>query len=105
MTDDARSEHLSDPVPYTTGERVFGPPGGTFDPDWAATALRSHRPDLTHADSVRLVERAWELLRENGLRDAALADAVAATLTPDDRRLADTVAAVATETARFYLDR
>jgi len=105
VTDDARSEHLSDPVPYTTGERVFGPPGGTFDPDWAATALRSHRPDLTHAESVRLIGRAWDVLREKGLRDAALADAVAATLESDDRALADTVAAVATETARFYLDR
>lgn len=104
MTDDARGEQLSDPVPYTTGERVFGPPGGTFDPDWAATALRSHRPDLTHAESVRLIGRAWDLLREKGLRDAALADAVAE-LTPDDRPLADVVAAVATETARFYLDR
>ncbi len=105
MTDDARGEQLSDPVPYSTGERVFGPPGGTFDPDWAATALRSHRPDLTHADSVRLIGAAWDLLREKGLRDAALADAVAETVASDDRPLADIVAAVATETARFYLDR
>lgn len=90
----------TDPKPYSTGERVFGPPNGTFDPDWAATALRSNRPELDHSTSVRLVERAWELLRANGLRGQELADALE--LEPG---LASAVSDVATETARFYLDR
>ncbi|MBM7413991.1 MULTISPECIES: hypothetical protein [Nocardiaceae] len=90
----------TDPKPYSTGERVFGPPNGTFDADWAATALRSNRPELDHATSVRLVEKAWDLLRSQGLRGGELADAL--DLEPG---LASAVSDVATETARFYLDR
>lgn len=89
-----------DPQSYSSGERVFGPPRGTFDPDWAATALRSNRPELDFATSVRLVETAWELLRTRDLRGAALAAEL--DLEPS---LADAVAAIATETAQFYLDR
>jgi len=95
---------MSDPKPYSSGERVFGPPSGTFDPDWAATALRSHRPDLDHATSVRLVERAWDLLQSRGMRGRELADALSAEGSVD-AGLALTVADVATETAQLYLDR
>ena len=90
--------------PYSSGERVFGPPRGTFDADWAATALRSNRPTLDHPTSVRLVELAWDLLRSRDLRG----DALAAALHSDhdiDPDTAHDVAAVATETAGFYLDR
>ncbi len=89
-----------EPSSYTTGERVFGPPRGTFDADWAATALRSNRPELDFPTSVRAVEQAWKLLRTQNLRGSALADAL--DLEPD---LAAAVAAVATEIAEFYLDR
>ncbi|MBX5331926.1 hypothetical protein HQO90_13110 [Rhodococcus fascians] len=89
-----------EPTSYSSGERVFGPPNGTFDADWAATALRSNRPELDHPTSVRLVERAWELLRSSNLRGEPLATAL--DLEPG---LASAVAAVATETAELYLDR
>ena len=89
---------------YSTGERVFGPPNGTFDADWAATALRSNRPDLDFPTSVKLVEEAWELLRTRDLRGAALASELATTQSLETE-LAAAVAAVATETAEFYLDR
>lgn len=93
-----------EPQSYSSGERVFGPPRGTFDADWAATALRSTRPDLDHPTSVRLMDRAWGLIREEGLRGDALAAALAERDGVDSVIAAD-VAAVGTEIARFYLDR
>lgn len=89
-----------DPQSYSSGERVFGPPRGTFDADWAATALRSLRPELDHPTSVQLVTRAWDLLRTRDLRGATLTSAL--DLEPG---LATAVSAVATETAELYLDR
>ena len=88
-----------EPKSYSSGERVFGPPNGTFDADWAATALRSNRPELDHPTSVRLVEQAWELLRSRDLRGEELTRAL--DLEPE---LAAAVSAVATETAELYLD-
>lgn len=90
--------------PYSSGERVFGPPRGTFDPDWAATALRSLRPDLDHADAVRLITHGWELVRTGELRGPALVVELgrAGDLEPE---LAAVVGAVVTETAELYLDR
>ncbi|MGB3770016.1 MAG: hypothetical protein WBA00_02620 [Rhodococcus sp. (in: high G+C Gram-positive bacteria)] len=96
---------MDDPRPYSTGERVFGPPNGTFDPDWAATALRSNRPELDHATSVRLVEQAWELLRTENLRGRELADALEREPALLEPGLAGAVSDIATETAQFYLDR
>jgi hypothetical protein len=93
-----------EPQSYSSGERVFGPPRGTFDADWAATALRSTRPDLDHQTSVRLMDCAWALIREEGLRGDALATALAAGEDVDAVTAAD-VAAVGTEIAQFYLDR
>ena len=101
----------TDPPPghrqrYTCGERVFGPPRGTFDADWAATALRSLRPELDHPTSVSLVATAWTILRERDLRGAELATALRAGAPGvEPPELADAVAAVATETAQLYLDR
>jgi hypothetical protein len=88
------------PQSYSSGERVFGPPRGTFDADWAAVALRSLRPELDHPTSVRLVTQAWDLLRTRDLRGAELTAAL--DLEPG---LAAVVSAVATETAELYLDR
>ena len=90
-----------EPKSYSSGERVFGPPNGTFDADWAATALRSNRPELDHPTSVRLVEQAWEILRTQGLRGERLTAALDLDLEPG---LAAAVSAVATETAELYLD-
>ncbi|GAA1880337.1 MAG: hypothetical protein INR72_12280 [Williamsia herbipolensis] len=93
-----------EPQSYSSGERVFGPPRGTFDADWAATALRSTRPDLDHPTSVRLMERAWGLIREDGIRGDELAAALIERDGVDATTAAD-VAAVGTEIAQFYLDR
>ncbi len=93
-----------EPQSYSSGERVFGPPRGTFDADWAATALRSTRPDLDHPTSVRLMERAWELIREEGLRGDALARTLADRDGVDTVTAAD-VSAVGSEIGQFYLDR
>jgi hypothetical protein len=88
------------PQSYSSGERVFGPPRGTFDADWAASALRSLRPELDHPRSVLLVTQAWDLLRTRDLRGAELAAELDV-----EPGLAAVVAAVATETAELYLDR
>jgi hypothetical protein len=88
------------PQSYSSGERVFGPPRGTFDADWAASALRSLRPELDRPRSVLLVARAWDLLRTRDLRGAELAAELDV-----EPGLAAAVSAVATETAELYLDR
>lgn len=93
-----------DPTSYTSGERVFGPPNGTFDADWVATALRSVRPELDHATSVRMIERAWGLLRSEDLRGDQLAAALDAEQDMEPG-LAKSISAVATEAAELYLDR
>lgn len=93
-----------EPQSYSSGERVFGPPRGTFDSDWAATALRSNMPGIDFPTSVRLMERAWELLRSRDLRGAALAQALG-DLDDVEADDAAAAAAVATEIAEFYLDR
>ncbi|MBT0566169.1 hypothetical protein [Williamsia sp. CHRR-6] len=90
-----------EPAPYSSGERVFGPPRGTFDADWAATALRSNVPELDHPTSVRLVTQAWELVRDDDLRGAPLTAALVEQGVDAD--VAQHVSAVATETAQFYL--
>lgn len=95
-----------EPQSYSSGERVFGPPRGTFDADWAATALRSNVPGLDFATSVRVMEYAWELVQLRDLRGATLADALSdSTAVSVDSDLARAAAAVATEIAEFYLDR
>ncbi|MFC8181439.1 hypothetical protein CH293_18730 [Rhodococcus sp. 14-2470-1b] len=95
-----------EPQSYSSGERVFGPPRGTFDADWAATALRSNVPGLDFATSVRVMEYAWELVQSRDLRGATLADALSdSTAVSVDSDLARAAAAVATEIAEFYLDR
>ncbi len=89
---------------YSSGERVFGPPGGTFDADWAATALRSLHPGLDHTRSVRLTSAGWDLLRTRGLRGPALADALRQAWADQDLGddLARDAAAVVTETVDLY---
>ena len=65
--------------PYGEGERVFGPPQGTFDPEWAARLLLDRLPGLGWDEGCALAEAAWAALRSVGRPDP---DAVA-------RRLAD----------------
>lgn len=93
-----------DPKSYSSGERVFGPPNGTFDADWIAAALRSVRPELDHPTSVHLIEQAWELLRGQDLRGERLTAALDADGAMD-AELAASVSAVASEAAELFLDR
>lgn len=55
---------------YGEGERVFGPPQGSYDADWVAAAARSHDPGLSDVLARDFAARAWEHLRELGRLDA-----------------------------------
>lgn len=64
---------------YGEGERVFGPPQGSYDADWVASAARQRDPGLPPETAALLADRAWPLLREQGALDApALARALMA---------------------------
>lgn len=65
--------------PYVEGERVFGPPAGTYDADWVASAARQRDPGLPAETASLLARAAWPALRELGELDApALARALLA---------------------------
>ena len=55
---------------YGEGERVFGPPQGSYDADWVAAAARSKDPGLPEETARELAVYAWEHLRETGALDA-----------------------------------
>ena len=48
---------------YGEGERVFGPPDGTYDPEWVAAAAREAEPGLPFEEAHRLAVAAWWHLR------------------------------------------
>ena len=56
--------------PYVEGERVFGPPSGTYDADWVAAAARQQDPGLPPETAAMLARQAWPLLQEVGELDA-----------------------------------
>lgn len=58
------------PSGYGEGERVFGPPVGTYDADWVAAAARAQDPGLPEAMARELAVYAWEHLRAVGELDA-----------------------------------
>lgn len=59
------------PAPlYGEGERVFGPPQGTFDPEWAARLLLDRLPDLGWDDACALSGAALSALRASARADA-----------------------------------
>ena len=49
---------------YGEGERVFGPPTGTYDADWVAASACSHDPGLDRELARRLAVEAWQHLGE-----------------------------------------
>jgi hypothetical protein len=49
---------------YDEGERVLGPPQGTYDADWVAQAARRADPGLPEETARELAIYAWEHLRE-----------------------------------------
>lgn len=60
---------------HSSGERVFGPPLGTYDADWVASAVTAADPAVPAADAQRLAALAWQLLR-GGTAPEALPDAL-----------------------------
>lgn len=55
---------------YDEGERVFGPPQGTYDADWVAATARTADPGLPEETARELAIYAWEHLRAVGELDA-----------------------------------
>lgn len=49
---------------YGEGERVFGPPQGSYDADWVANSARTADPGLPEETARELAVYAWEHLRE-----------------------------------------
>ena len=55
---------------YGEGERVFGPPSGTYDADWVAGAARRADPGLPIETALLLAGQAWDALRSGTEPDA-----------------------------------
>ena len=55
---------------YGEGERVFGPPQGSYDADWVAAAARAHDPGLPEETARELAVYAWDHLRAIRVLDA-----------------------------------
>ena len=49
---------------YGEGERVFGPPQGSYDADWVASAARTADPGLPPETARELAVYAWDHLRD-----------------------------------------
>ena len=55
---------------YGEGERVFGPPQGSYDADWVANTARTADPGLPEHLARELSVYAWDHLRAIGELDA-----------------------------------
>ena len=73
------------------GERVFGPPQGSYDVDWVAASARTADPGLPEETACLLAAQAWEHLREIRELDAP---EVARRLLVDNRQSGATAANV-----------
>lgn len=76
---------------YGEGERVFGPPQGTYDADWVASSARQADPGLPHETAVLLARDAWLHLRQAGATDPT---EIARRLLADHRQAGATAANV-----------
>lgn len=61
---------MSSEQSYGEGERVFGPPAGSFDADWVASLARQQDPGLPPETARLLAGQAWGHLRSIGSPDA-----------------------------------
>ncbi|MGQ7294861.1 hypothetical protein [Quadrisphaera sp. KR29] len=60
---------------WVSGERVFGPPVGTFDADWLVPVVREAVPEASHERAREAVVGVWAVLREEAAhRGCAPAD-------------------------------
>ena len=55
----------ADPDAYVSGERVFGPPVGTFDVEWVAREVE-RRSSVPFAQAHQAVASAWSAARSTG---------------------------------------
>ena len=67
---DVTSARGNKPTAYVEGERVLGPPQGSYDADWVAATARSKDPGLPEETARELAVYAWEHLRAIGELDA-----------------------------------
>lgn len=84
------------PTSYGEGERVFGPPQGSYDADWVASAARTADPGLPPETARELAGYAWEHLRDIRELDAP---EVARRLLADHSTAGATAAAVVARAA------
>ncbi len=84
---------------YGEGERLLGPPKGSYDADWVASAARQKDPGLPEETARELAVYAWEHLRAVGELDAP---EIARRLLVDHRKAGATAAnVVATAAVEF----
>ena len=91
----------NDASAYAEGERVFGPPQGSYDADWVAATARSKDPGLPEETARELAVYAWEHLRSIGELDAP---EVARRLMADHQAAGATPAAVVARAAVDYCE-
>ena len=81
---------------YGEGERVFGPPQGSYDADWVAASARAQDPGLPEETARELAVYAWDHLRQLRELDAP---EVARRLLADHPRAGASPAAVVAKAA------
>ena len=47
---------------WGSGERVFGPPRGTVEPDWFVPLVRERHPGATHEAARTAVAAVWQVV-------------------------------------------
>ena len=52
------------PTDWVSGERVFGPPGGTLDLDWLVPAVLDEVPAASPDEARAALSEAWATVRD-----------------------------------------
>lgn len=53
---------------WGSGERVFGPPRGTVEPDWFVPLVRERHPGATHEAARTAVAAVWQVVHAEAER-------------------------------------